>query len=52
MKTTYYQANKEKQRLLGLLYDKYGGEQAYYRQVYLKLIADFKEKEKENEKLK
>lgn len=48
----YYQANKEKQRLLGLLYDKYGGEQAFYRQAYLKLIADFKENEEKNKKLK
>jgi len=52
MKTTYYQDRLEKQRLIGLIYDKYGGERAYYRQAYLKLIADFKEKEKEKEKIK
>ena len=39
---SYYKQKKERELQNKLLFDKYGGEVAYYRQEYVKLINEFK----------
>jgi hypothetical protein len=42
----YYARDLAKKKQIGLIYDEYGGEEAYYRNAYKKIIEDANKEKK------